>query len=416
MTTAEAQGRGGGRLAERRILLMVTGSVAAYKAAELLRLFRREGARVRVSLTASALRFVGRATFQALSGERVRDDLWDEEAEAAMGHIELARWAELLVVAPASAHFLARLAHGLADDLPSTLALATAAPVLLAPAMNRRMWEHPATRENVARLRERGAVVIDPDEGEQACGERGPGRLPEPPVLLEEAVRLLLGGAGRTGALAGRRLVLTSGPTREPLDAVRYFGNRSSGRMGHALARAARAAGAEVVLVTGPVALAPPPGVRVVRVETALEMRSAALEEARGADVFIAAAAVADYRPETVAPGKPRKAPGGLTLRLVPNPDIVAEVAGLTPRPFVVGFAAETEDLEEHCRAKLERKGLDMIAGNLVGPGLGFETDDNELAVYWRGGEARLGRASKDEIARRLIALVAQALARRPVP
>jgi phosphopantothenoylcysteine decarboxylase/phosphopantothenate--cysteine ligase len=409
-TVEEENGRPG--LAGRRVLLVVSGGIAAYKAAEVVRRLRAEGAEVRVVMTAGALRFVGTATFQALSACRVRHDLWDEEAEGAMGHIELARWAEVVVVAPASAHLLARFAHGLADDLATTLVLATEAPLLLAPAMNRVMWSHPATRANVALLRARGAVVLEPEQGEQACGESGPGRLPEPPTIVA-AARSLLGGDGAPcpRILAHRRVVVTAGPTREPLDAVRYLSNRSSGRMGYAVARAAREAGAEVVLVSGPVALDPPAGVRVVRVETALEMREAALAEARRADVFVAVAAVADYRPERVPDGKPAKDPKGLRLTLLPNPDIVAEVGRLEPRPFVVGFAAETEALEAHCRAKLERKGLDMIAGNLVGPERGFDREDNALHVFWRGGEARLECAPKEDLARRLLALVAQRLA-----
>ncbi len=413
VTTGE-EGSGRGRLVGRRVLLVVSGGIAAYKAAELVRRFRGEGAEVRVVATAGALRFVGAATFQALSGNRVRHDLWDEEAEAAMGHIELARWAEVVVAAPASAHLLARLAHGLADDLPTTLVLATEAPLLLVPAMNRVMWAHPATRANVALLRARGAVVLEPEEGEQACGESGPGRLPETPIVVGAVLSLLRPGSGKDAlpaVLAGRRVVVTAGPTREPLDAVRYIGNRSSGRMGYAVARAARRAGAEVVLVSGPVALDSPAGVRAIRVETALEMREAALAAARGADLFVAVAAVADYRPARRETGKPAKDPKGALLALVPNPDVVAEVARLDPRPFVVGFAAETGDLEEHCRSKLERKGLDMIAGNLVGPDRGFDTEENALHVFWRGGEARLGPAPKDELARRLVALVARRLA-----
>jgi len=411
--TTDEDGSGRGRLGGRRVLLVVSGGIAAYKAAELVRRLRDEGAEVRVVATAGALRFVGAATFQALSGHRVRHDLWDEGAEAAMGHIELARWAEVVVAAPASAHLLARLAHGLADDLATTLALAAEAPLLLAPAMNRAMWRHPATRANVALLRARGARVLDPDEGLQACGETGPGRLPEPEAIVAEIAALFAPGGENdpsSQAFAARRVVVTAGPTREPLDDVRYIGNRSSGRMGYAVARAARRMGAEVVLVSGPVALDPPEGVRVIAVETALEMRERALEEARRADVFVAVAAVADYRPARREAGKPAKDPEGLRLTLVPNPDIVAEVARLDPRPFVVGFAAETVDLDAHCRAKLERKGLDMIAGNLVGPGRGFDTEENALRVFWRGGDARLGPAPKEELARLLMALVARRL------
>ena len=416
MTADEECGERRGRLDGRRVLLVVAGGIAAYKAAELVRKLRGEGAEVRVAATAGALRFVGVATFQALSGHRVRHDLWDEEAEAAMGHIELARWAEIVVAAPASAHLLARFAHGLADDLPTTLVLASEAPLLLVPAMNRVMWAHPATRANVAQLRARGVTVLEPDVGEQACGEHGPGRLPDPALIVERIQSLLAPGPGERSSAdlwAGRRVVVTAGPTREPLDEVRYIGNRSSGRMGYAVAAAALRAGAEVVLVSGPVGLPPPEGARLRRVETALEMREAVLDEMRAADVFIAVAAVADYRPARRTSGKPAKTAGGLRLELVPNPDIVAEVAALDPRPFVVGFAAEADDLEAHCRNKLERKGLDMIAGNLVGPGRGFDVEDNTLHVFWAGGEVRLGPGAKTALARDLVALVARRLAER---
>lgn len=398
------------RLEGRRIVLVVTGGIAAYKAAELLRLLRGEGADVRVVTTPSALRFIGVATLQALSGERVRSDLWDEGAEAAMGHIELARWAELVVVAPATAHYLARVVHGLADDLATTLTLATSAPLLVAPSMNRLMWLHPATVQNVALLKARGVSILEPERGEQACGEWGPGRLPEPASILEAVVALL----GHARPWTGRRVVITAGPTREPIDEVRFLSNRSSGRMGYALAQAASEAGADVVLVSGPVSLAPPPGVHHRSVQTALEMRDAALAEAPGADVFVAVAAVADYRPEHRAEGKPAKDPAGTLLHLVPNPDIVAEIARHERRPrLVVGFAAETSRLEAHCRQKLERKGLDMIVGNLVGPDRGFEVEENELSVYWPGGGVELPRAPKIELARRLLGLMAERLAER---
>ncbi len=393
----------------RRVVLGVTGGIAAYKAADVVRRLREAGAMVRVVMTAGAERFVAPLTFQALSGEPVRRHLLDPEGEAAMGHIELARWAEAVVVAPATAHLMARLAAGLADDLLATLCLATEAPVVLAPAMNRAMWVHPATQANRRTLQRRGVRLVGPAEGAQACGETGPGRMVDPEVLVGAVVALLA-----PGPLAGRRVVVTAGPTREPLDPVRFVGNRSSGRMGYAVAAAAAEAGAEVTLVSGPVALEPPPGVRLVRVETAREMREAALAAARGADIFVAAAAVADYRPAVPRPEKLPKAAERLTLELVRNPDIVREVAALpgAERPFVVGFAAETvpdpEALRARAEAKRRDKGLDMIAANRVGPGLGFEVEDNALEVLWEGGRASLAQAPKPALARRLVELVAE--------
>jgi phosphopantothenoylcysteine decarboxylase/phosphopantothenate--cysteine ligase len=390
----------------RRVLLGVTAGIAAYKAAELARLLIKAGAEVRVVMTPSAARFVAPLTFQALTGEMVRTALFDEAHEAAMGHIELARWADVVLVAPASADFLARCAAGMADDLLTTLCLASDAPLLVAPAMNRTMWAHPATVDNVALLRRRGVVVLPPASGEQACGEVGPGRLPEPPELLA-ALAGRLGG----GRLGGLRAVVTAGPTREPLDPVRFLGNRSSGRMGYAVARALAAAGAEVELVSGPVALDPPAGVRRRSVESAQEMRRAVFEVLPGADLFVATAAVADYRPAEPAPGKIKKQAERLTVELVRNPDILAEVAAQEPRPFIVGFAAETDDLAFHAEHKRRAKGLDMIAANLVGSGrLGFDTGDNSLLVLWEGGRADLPVQPKTRLAEQLVALIAERL------
>ncbi len=390
----------------RRVLLGVTAGIAAYKAAELARLLIKAGAEVRVVMTPSAARFVAPLTFQALTGEMVRTDLFDEAHEAAMGHIELARWADVVLVAPASADFLARCAAGMADDLLTTLCLASDAPLLVAPAMNRTMWAHPATVDNVAVLRRRGVVVLPPASGEQACGEVGPGRLPEPPELLA-ALAGRLGG----GRLGGLRAVVTAGPTREPLDPVRFLGNRSSGRMGYAVARALAAAGAEVDLVSGPVALDPPAGVRRRSVESAQDMRRAVFEVLPGAGLFVATAAVADYRPAQPAPGKIKKQAERLTVELVRNPDILAEVAAQDPRPFTVGFAAETDDLAFHAEHKRQTKGLDMIAANLVGSGrLGFDTGDNALLVLWEGGRADLPVQPKTRLAEQLVALIAERL------
>ncbi len=398
------------RSSPQRTLLIVTGGIAAYKAAELVRELRRRGCAVQVAMTAAAQRFVAPLTLQALSGHRVRTELFDAEAEAAMGHIELARWPDRVVVAPASADFLARLAAGLADDLPATLCLATRAPLLVAPAMNNAMWEAAATQEAVAALRRRGVRVVGPEVGEQACGEVGPGRMSEPAAI---AAALLEGGGGGPagGALAGRRVLVTAGATREPLDPVRYLGNRSSGRMGFALAAAAREAGAEVVLVTGPAALATPPGVARIDVERAEQMHEAVMARVEGTDLFIGAAAVADYRPAEEAPEKIKKGSGPLTLALEPTPDILRAVAARRPRPFVVGFAAETTDLLEHARAKLRDKGLDLVAANRVGPGCGLEVERNSLEILAAEGEpVSLPEQPKEELARALIALVAERL------
>ena len=384
----------------KRVLLGVTGGIAAYKSCELVRLLGREGARVRVVLTESATRFVTPLTFQALSGNPVRVDLFDEAHESAMGHIELARWAEQLVVAPATADFIARLAHGHADDLLTTLCLASEAPLLIAPAMNHRMWLHPATRENVALLESRGVEFVGPEAGEQACGESGPGRMSEP----EEILGRILSGPG---LFAGRRVMVTAGPTREPLDPVRYLSNRSSGKMGFALAHAFAREGAEVTLVTGPVSLPTPAGVQRVDVETALEMREAVLDAVSGQDLFVGCAAVADYRPERREDTKIKKSSDILELRMRRNPDILAEVAALPDGPFTVGFAAETGDLLQYARRKLEAKGVDMIAANRVGEGAGFEVDRNALEVIWKGGRQSLPFQDKATLAQRLVELIA---------
>ena len=397
-------------LANRHILLGVTGGVAAYKAAELTRRLGEAGARLRVVMTPAAMRFVTPLTFQALSGEPVRSELFDPQAEAAMGHIQLARWAEAVLVAPASADFMARLAQGLAGDLLSTLCLATQAPIVLAPAMNRAMWSHPATQANVQRLDARGVRILGPASGPQACGEEGEGRMLEPRQIVQA-----LSGLWQAGVLEGIRVLVTAGPTREPIDPVRYLSNRSSGRMGFALAEAAARAGARVTLVAGPVALPTPPGVRRLDVDSARAMHQAVMQTVADAQIFIACAAVADYRPEAPSTAKLKKTRDTLTLRLVRNPDIAAEVAARDPAPFVLGFAAETEDLERHARAKLQAKGFDMIAANRVGePGLGFEAEHNALEVYWPGGHRSLPRTDKARLARELIQLMAKHYAAHP--
>ncbi|HEX4882461.1 MAG TPA: bifunctional phosphopantothenoylcysteine decarboxylase/phosphopantothenate--cysteine ligase CoaBC [Porticoccaceae bacterium] len=394
-------------LANKRVLLGVTGGIAAYKSAELLRRLQQAGAEVRVAMTAAATEFVAPLTFQALSGHPVHLDLLDPAAEAAMGHIELARWADVILVAPASADFLARLVHGEAPDLLAATCLASRCPVAVAPAMNQGMWGKPVTAENLDQLRARGIRVFGPASGYQACGDVGAGRMEEPETLAANLTELFA-----SGALDGRKLVITAGPTREAIDPVRYLSNHSSGKMGYALAAAAVDAGAEVVLVSGPVALAVPERVRHIAVTSALEMLDACLAEVADADVFIAAAAVADYRPRVAAGQKIKKSNAPLTIELELNPDIVATVAALPQRPFVVGFAAETENLLDNARGKLSRKGLDLVIANDVSdPGIGFGSDDNQVLVVASRGTRRPPRLPKAQLARLLIEQVAQALA-----
>jgi phosphopantothenoylcysteine decarboxylase/phosphopantothenate--cysteine ligase len=389
-----------------RILLGVTGGIAAYKSPDLVRRLVERGADVQVVMTRAAQKFVTPMTFQAVSGRPVRTDLWDESAEAAMGHIELARWAELVLIAPASADLIARLAGGRADDLLTTLCLATEAPIVIAPAMNRVMWANKATQANVDVLVARGVRILGPASGNQACGEIGAGRMWEPNLLAAS----LLEPPVNAGLLAGVNLVITAGPTRERIDPVRYLTNRSSGKMGFAIAAAAREAGAHVTLVTGPVHLPTPTGVTRINVESAREMYAAVHRHIADADVFIAAAAVADYQPVKVAKQKIKKDGGALKLDLEPAPDIIKSVAEMAKRPLVVGFAAETNDVEQNARAKLKRKNLDMIAANQVGEGLAFDCDDNALTVLWPGGKLEVARAPKLQVARELIALIAKRL------
>lgn len=390
------------QLFRRKILLGVTGGIAAYKSADLVRRLSDAGAEVRVAMTEAATRFVGPLTFQAVSGQPVHLDLLDPAAEAAMGHIELARWADTILIAPASADFIARLAHGLADDLLTTLCLATDSPIVLAPAMNRLMWANPATQDNCTLLRARGVRFLGPGEGDQACGEVGAGRMLEPLELVAGLA------APADGPLSGRCVLITAGPTREPIDPVRYISNRSSGKMGYAVAEAAREAGARVVLVSGPVSLPAPPGVERVDVETTAEMREAVMARAADCDLFIATAAVADYRPTSAAEAKIKKTEAELALSLERTADILSEVAAQPESPFTVGFAAETHDLERYATAKLEGKKLDMIAANYVGEGLAFDRDDNALEVFWSGGRQSLGRRDKAALARELIGLIAE--------
>ena len=391
----------------KRILLGVTGGIAAYKSPDLVRRLRERGAEVQVVMTGAAKEFVTATTFQAVSGRAVRTDLWDSAAEAAMGHIELARWAEVVLIAPATADFLARLAAGQANDLLSTLCLATEAPVAVAPAMNHIMWSNAATTANVATLRQRGIHIFGPGSGDQACGEIGEGRMLEPLELADRVAALHVGD----GPLRGRRVLISAGPTRERIDPVRFISNRSSGKMGFAVAQAAREAGAEVVLVSGPVSLPTPPGVRRVDVESAADMLNAVLREVAGTDIFISTAAVADYRPANPAEQKIKKTTDTLDLCMERTSDVLATVAARPDRPFVVGFAAETESVEQNARVKLLKKNLDMIAANEVGHDKAFDCEDNALIVLWRNKRHELGKASKLILARQLVALIAESFA-----
>jgi len=390
-------------LFNRNVLLGVSGGIAAYKSAELVRQLQELGANVRVIMTRGAREFITPLTLQALSGNPVHTELLDEKAEQGMGHIELARWADALVIAPATADLLARLCAGRADDLLTTVALAAAAPVIVAPAMNQQMWKDPATQTNIEQLAARGMNVIGPAEGIQACGDTGPGRMEEPARIAEATAQLF-----DSGLLAGRRVVITAGPTREALDPVRYLSNHSSGKMGYALAQASVDAGAITTLVSGPVSLQPPERVSLVAVQSAQDMYEQSLALIADCDIFIACAAVADYRPASSAIHKIKKGQEEMTLTLVRNPDIVTAVAATDNGPFTVGFAAETQDVIDYARDKLERKGLDMIVANDVSDtDIGFNSDNNAVTVLWPGGQEALAMSGKGAIARQVIALVA---------
>ena len=393
-------------LSAKRVILVVTGGIAAYKAPDVVRRLRDAGAAVRVVMTPGAMQFITPLTLQAVSGFEVRTALFDPAAEAAMGHIELARWADVVVIAPASADFLARMRNGLADELASALCLATAAPILAAPAMNQQMWQHPATQDNIATLTARGLTLAGPAYGSQACGEFGPGRMIEADDIVLATTAVF-----RNQRLAGRRVLITAGPTREPIDPVRYITNHSSGKMGYAVAAASLDAGAAVTLVSGPTDLTPPSAATTIDVSTAQEMCEAVMRHVEAADIFIATAAVADYRPDTLAPKKIKRNGSKMVLDLVPNEDILHKVAHSKHPPFTVGFAAETEDVEQNARAKLAAKSVDMIAANAVGgPDIGFNTDENELLVIWENGMRNLPRAPKSRIARTLVGLISERL------
>ena len=379
-----------------RLLLGLTGGVAAYKAAELARMLIQSGVEVQVVMTQSACRFIGTATMQSLTGRPVFTDLWDDRVANNMAHIDLSRNADAILIAPASADFISKLAHGLADDLLSTLCLARKCPLLIAPAMNSQMWNHPATQRNLAMLRLDGVTVLDPDSGEQACGETGMGRMLEPSVLAE-AVK----AAFQNGLLQGKRVLVTAGPTFEPIDAVRGITNSSSGKMGYAVARAALQAGADVTLISGPVSLQAPPAIRLIKVVSALDMLEAVKKEVTQADIFISVAAVADYRTTHVSKQKIKKTGVDLTLELTPNPDILEYVTSLPRPPFCVGFAAETENLEENASAKRLKKKLPLLAANLAQDAIG--SDESALILFDDAGQYPLARAPKMQQAQRLV-------------
>ncbi len=388
----------------KRLLLGITGGVAAYKAAALSRLLVKAGADVRVAMTEAATRFVTPVTLQALTGQTVWTDLWDPRVPDNMGHIELSRDRELIVVAPASGNFLGKLAGGLADDLLSTLCLARRCPLMVAPAMNVEMWENPAMQRNLHTLRGDGVFLAGPAAGDQACGEVGMGRMLEPEEIVEEIEAFF-----QPKLLAGKRVLVTAGPTEEPIDPVRSITNASSGKMGYAVARAAREAGARVTLVSGPVALPVPAGVERISVRTAEQMFEAVKKAAAASDVFIAVAAVADYKVKNSAAQKIKKGTAGVTLDLAENPDILAHVAAMKNPPFCVGFAAESEKLAENARAKRARKKIPLLAANLAQRALG--ADDNEITLFDEAGAHPLGRGPKLQLARKLVAHIAGMLA-----
>ncbi|WP_432472236.1 bifunctional phosphopantothenoylcysteine decarboxylase/phosphopantothenate--cysteine ligase CoaBC [Amphritea sp. HPY] len=392
------------RLTNRQIVLGITGGIAAYKSAELTRILKGAGADVRVVMTAAATEFITPLTMQALSGHQVHQHLLDPEAEAGMGHIELAKWADMVLIAPASADFMARLDNGHGNDLLTTICLATEAPIVLAPAMNQAMWRDPQTQANARSLQQKNIRLLGPGVGEQACGDTGPGRMLEPTQIAQQAADLF-----DLGLLCGKRVFITAGPTREALDPVRYISNHSSGKMGYALAEAAIDAGAQVTLISGPVNLPAPQRCEVIRVESAEQMLDASLQNISQCDIFIASAAVADYRPVSIAEHKMKKGNEEIMeLHLVKNPDIVATVAGLERKPFTVGFAAETQNVVTYAQGKLVRKNLDLIIANDVSRSdIGFNSDDNAVTVVSRHHVKPLPLSSKRQLAGQLIEMIA---------
>lgn len=392
------------QLTNKQILVGVTGGIAAYKAAELIRRLQDHGATVRVIMTKAAQAFITPLTLQALSGNPVHCDLLDSEAEAAMGHIELARWADLVLIAPASADFMARLATGQADDLLATVCLATNASIAIAPSMNQGMWRDQSTQQNLQTLISKQVLVFGPGDGSQACGDIGPGRMMEPKQLAVEASSVF-----KIGSLDGVKIVITAGPTREAIDPVRYISNHSSGKMGFALAQAAMDAGASVTLITGPVSLQTPERVTRIDINSAAEMHQAVIETLPVCDIFIGSAAVADYRPTSIADQKIKKSTETMTIELVRNPDIIADVSNHPQRPFTIGFAAETQDVESYARGKLEKKKLDLIIANDVSnTAIGFNSDNNAVSVIWNDGKVSLPMTSKQQLGRHLIEEICQ--------
>ena len=391
-------------LSNKRILLGVTGGIAAYKSAELIRRLRDAGADVRVILTSGGAEFITPLTLQALSGNPVHQDLLDPKAEAAMGHIELARWADLLLVAPSTADFIARLSQSRGDDLLTTTCLATAAPIAIAPAMNHVMWENEGTQKNLSDLKGRKIQVFGPAKGSQACGETGPGRMLEASELVELCASLF-----STGLLSGKKVVINAGPTQEAIDPVRYISNHSSGKMGFAMAEVAAEAGALVTLIAGPVNLATPDRVSRIDVVSAQDMYQESLNHARNSDIFIATAAVADYRPSSPAREKIKKKDDTLSIHLTKNPDIVAAVAQLSPKPFTIGFAAETQNLINYAEKKISQKNLDMIIANDVSQqDIGFGSENNAVTALWAGGKQTLAKANKRQIAKQLLEIISK--------
>lgn len=395
-------------MASQNIILGVTGGIAAYKAPELVRRLKERGAEVQVVLTHSAHRFVAATALQAVSGLQVRDSLWDEAAEAAMGHIELARWADQILVAPATAEFMSRLAGGSAHDLLTTLCLATKAPICLAPAMNHVMWNNEATRANVKLLQKRSVRFLGPEEGDMACGEHGPGRMMNPADIAMALTGPRVVAVEEPPILDGKTVMVTAGPTREAIDPVRFISNRSSGKMGYAIAEAAAQAGARVILISGPVSLRAPGAVKLVGVETAEQMFAATHRHIDGVDIFIGAAAVSDYKPVDVKQNKIKKSESEMSIGLVRAPDTLASVAALENGPFTVGFAAETEKVRDYALSKLEKKRLDMIVANKVGGGRGFDAEENAVDVFWRDGEQSFPMCAKADLARALVRLIAR--------
>lgn len=398
------------KTASKNVFLGISGGIAAYKTPELVRRLRDRGAEVQVVMTQSAREFVTETSLQAVSGRPIRSNIWDKEAEAAMGHIELARWADIVLIAPATAEMLSRLASGSAPDLLTTVCLATEAPLFVAPAMNRVMWANAAVQANRKLLEQRGTRILGPGIGSQACGEEGAGRMLEP----DDIARQVMSDGPQTLAanerkvLAGKTVMVTAGPTREAIDPVRYITNRSSGKMGYRVAEAARNAGARVILISGPVALERPEGMDIIEIESAEQLFAAAHNNIEEVDIFVAAAAVADYQPEHCLPNKIKKSESRMSIDLVKAPDTLAAISALAKRPFCVGFAAETEKVREYALGKLAAKNLDMIIANKVGANLGFDSDENAVEVFWRTGEKKFPTTSKTTLATELVALISE--------